>query len=468
VISTRKFAGSLFVGLLSAAALSATNRPTSRPLRTTREVPNAFGTEAYTVTTISATAFYTEDDDPFGPVYDTDPSLGRFGYTSYITEFYAALDLPGGAVIDYIGLNTATDADFAYGVSLLKRHKDGGVTAIASLSSTPHDWDTDFNVGAIGYVWGGKTGDALVINVEEGSEPNNEFFGWVEVWWRLSVSPAPATPSFNDVPPSHPFFQYIEALKASGITGGCSANPPLYCPDSPLTRGQMAVFLSKALGLQPADTFGTNDYTVTTIPAIAFYPAARSFTPYFYDTSADYGRSGSNFRPAIEFYAALDLPGGAVIDYIGLNSSTDTGGVLGAALIQRHKDGGLATVASVSSTVHGWATDFNSAPVGYTWPGQTGDALILNVESVTQANPEYFGWVEVWWKRSVSPPPATASFNDVPTTHPYFQFVEALATSGITGGCGASPPLYCPNSSLTRGQMAVFLAKALGLHWPGY
>jgi hypothetical protein len=36
-------------------------------------------------------------------------------------------------------------------------------------------------------------------------------------------------------------------VKASGITAGCSAT--LYCPDAPLTRGQMAVFLSKALGL---------------------------------------------------------------------------------------------------------------------------------------------------------------------------------------------------------------------------
>ena len=65
----------------------------------------------------------------------------------------------------------------------------------------------------------------------------------------LDVSPAPGTASFNDVPLGHPFFRFIEALKASGITAGCSVSPPLYCPDSPLTRGQMAVFLSIALGL---------------------------------------------------------------------------------------------------------------------------------------------------------------------------------------------------------------------------
>ena len=70
------------------------------------------------------------------------------------------------------------------------------------------------------------------------------------VGYVLQVSPAPGTASFNDVPTSHPFFQFIEALSQAGVTGGCQANPPLYCPDAPLTRGQMAVFLAKALGLQ--------------------------------------------------------------------------------------------------------------------------------------------------------------------------------------------------------------------------
>ena len=74
--------------------------------------------------------------------------------------------------------------------------------------------------------------------------------------------------------------------------------------------------------------------------------------------------------------------------------------------------------------------------------------------------------LQVAWVRQVSPAPATATFNDVPTSHPFFQFVEALAKSGITGGCNAAPPLYCPDQPLTRGQMAVFLAKALGLQWP--
>jgi hypothetical protein len=74
------------------------------------------------------------------------------------------------------------------------------------------------------------------------------------------------------------------------------------------------------------------------------------------------------------------------------------------------------------------------------------------------------GGARITWHRQVSPAPATASFGDVPTSHPFFQYIEALKASGITGGCGGGN--YCPGSALTRGQMAVFLSKALGLHWP--
>lgn len=72
--------------------------------------------------------------------------------------------------------------------------------------------------------------------------------------------------------------------------------------------------------------------------------------------------------------------------------------------------------------------------------------------------------VRLFWYRQVSPAPAVASFADVPTTHQFFQYIEALAASGITGGCGGGN--FCPGNYVTRGQMAKFLATALGLHWP--
>lgn len=71
--------------------------------------------------------------------------------------------------------------------------------------------------------------------------------------------------------------------------------------------------------------------------------------------------------------------------------------------------------------------------------------------------------VRARWRRQVSPAPGAATFDDVPPDHLFFQQIEALAASEITGGCGGSN--FCPDAPLTRGQMAAFLATALGLHW---
>jgi len=49
------------------------------------------------------------------------------------------------------------------------------------------------------------------------------------------------------------------------------------------------------------------------------------------------------------------------------------------------------------------------------------------------------------------------SFGDVPDTQPFYRFVETLLHNGVTGGCAAST--YCPDASVTRAQMAVFLLK---------
>ena len=236
--------GSAAIAFLCAGNVGAQERPTPNTLPTARQVPNAFGTQAYTVTTISGLAFYPA----FRTYpYSTSGGLGRFGGTGFLQDFYAGLDLPAGAVIDYIGLNSTTDTAFVLGAELLRRDLAGGLSVIGNVDSTVHGWDTDFNVGPIGYVWSGSSGNALILHVQNASNPNLQFFGWVEVWWKRSVSPAPAVATFNDVPTNHPFFQFIEALAAAGITGGCGNGN--YCPDNNLTRGQMAVFLAKALGL---------------------------------------------------------------------------------------------------------------------------------------------------------------------------------------------------------------------------
>ncbi len=53
--------------------------------------------------------------------------------------------------------------------------------------------------------------------------------------------PSPAGTVFTDVPVDHWAVAFIEALAAEGITSGCG--PGIYCPDDPITRAEMAVFL---------------------------------------------------------------------------------------------------------------------------------------------------------------------------------------------------------------------------------
>lgn len=53
--------------------------------------------------------------------------------------------------------------------------------------------------------------------------------------------------SFHDVPGNYWSWKWIEALFASGITGGCSTSPMSYCPETEVTRAQMAVFLERGM-----------------------------------------------------------------------------------------------------------------------------------------------------------------------------------------------------------------------------
>jgi hypothetical protein len=63
------------------------------------------------------------------------------------------------------------------------------------------------------------------------------------------------------------------------------------------------------------------------------------------------------------------------------------------------------------------------------------------------------------------PPSATSVFSDVPTSDAFEPWIMELYNIGVTGGCNASPLLYCPAAPNTRGQMAVFLVKTFNLVW---
>jgi hypothetical protein len=59
--------------------------------------------------------------------------------------------------------------------------------------------------------------------------------------------PPPATGLFTDLPKWHWAAPWAEQLFREGITGGCSGNPQLYCPDRVVNRANAAVLLLRSI-----------------------------------------------------------------------------------------------------------------------------------------------------------------------------------------------------------------------------
>lgn len=62
-----------------------------------------------------------------------------------------------------------------------------------------------------------------------------------------SYIPPPYKGIFIDVPEEHFAARYIEELYHLGITAGCSSSPKKYCPNDPVKRSHIAVFLLRTL-----------------------------------------------------------------------------------------------------------------------------------------------------------------------------------------------------------------------------
>lgn len=214
--------------------------------------------------------------------------------------------------------------------------------------------------------------------------------------------------------------------------------------------------------LAAAQSYGLGDQT-TTVQASAFHPSTGGSNPFHYTNGYMYG-SGSAIAP-------VSLPDGAIVTMVCVYADDpDDASEVQIALW----DVGMAAGGQTPS-YNEWDyldADFDigfgvvcNNPT-YVWDDlNLGSGLNTTHEigAYITGNAGLAG-VKLTWHRSVSPVPNAPTFNDVPYTDDAYRFIEALAASGITAGCGGGN--FCPDSPLTRRQMAVFLAKALGLHHP--
>jgi hypothetical protein len=220
------------------------------------------------------------------------------------------------------------------------------------------------------------------------------------------------------------------------------------------------------------EEFGITDTSYHYISAEEFQETSRPFPGSYIVRSDGFWSRGNSW--AYYFVAPLRLPAGALVDgYVIIYDDSDASRELSLELY-RYWVGGFG--ATGSSQIGSTFTSSGTPGVRSTWIDLDPDITIRYQISASNTTQSYrfnltldltpdlrFRGIIVHWKRQVSAAPATATFGDVPTGHPFFPFVEALVASGITAGCGGGN--FCPDDPLTRGQMAVFLSAALGLHW---
>jgi hypothetical protein len=210
--------------------------------------------------------------------------------------------------------------------------------------------------------------------------------------------------------------------------------------------------------------YGTTDGTTVNVYSYAF----QGMDPYL-DQISDDGNAFRYFRAAGSGFliAPVNVPSGVVIDYVEFSNCINTAGDLFLALWDAtYGQGSVAgTLVDTVSTAAGCGVD-GTYNINYLVPSNYGNPLTLFLLwSATYDGTTKFNDVTIGYHRVVSPAPGSPSFLDVPLSDPAFQWIEALVASGITVGCGDGT-IYCPDNPVTRRQMAVFLAKGFGLHWP--
>jgi S-layer homology domain len=237
--------------------------------------------------------------------------------------------------------------------------------------------------------------------------------------------------------------------------------------DSASRRVVLVLVCMFAAGVMTADgspvprASGSSPEIILQLPALGFYGTSDTQTtdacpwPYYV---AGKGALGSTL------FMPVTLPNGAQVTGIVLYYCDKD---------PTHSSTGLAILKELTGTSDPKVFDKGAAESGNDGFGAAGSVLDPPL-TISNSNQYYvevyladgvgFKAVDLRYHIQMGPPPAKATFADVPPDYLYFRAIEALAGSGITSGCGSGN--FCPDKTVTRGELAKFLAVALGLNWP--
>jgi hypothetical protein len=223
----------------------------------------------------------------------------------------------------------------------------------------------------------------------------------------------------------------------------------------------VVVSLASAAGAF-AQSYGLGDQ-VLSLGHAAFRPVQSDIVFHLAADGYLYGAAGAGYA------AGVVLPDGAVITQICVYANVSDAAQDVSASLDRSRllagGQGPPLWGSVGSADDNVPVGYGvvCSDLAYEVHGQEDGFNIALDVFVNAHGTSGFGGARLTWHRQVSQPPESPTFADVQPGDFGFPQIEALAASGITGGCGNGN--YCPNGTLTRAQMAIFLAKALGLHW---
>jgi hypothetical protein len=239
------------------------------------------------------------------------------------------------------------------------------------------------------------------------------------------------------VPRSNAFYRFVETLLHHFVTAGCTATE--YCPLTPTTREQMAVFVVVA-----RDAAGDPPPECAT-PMFNDVPASSGYCRWIEELARSgvvTGCGGGNFCPS----ASISREEMAVF----------TLRTLDPALVPPLCATPMFADVPASNPFCRWIEELARRAV----VSGCGGGNYCPSSAVTREQ------MAVFVLRALDPalsPPActTPMYDDVPASSGFCRWIEELTRRGVVTGCGGGN--YCPAAAVTREQMGVFISVTFGL-----
>jgi hypothetical protein len=284
---------------------------------------------------------------------------------------------------------------------------------VYNLSDTAADYGTIPKGATVSCYDGSASHDCYRVSVT-GARPATHW----DVSFREDVSTNGGNPwtlhvgdSFTDVPRTQLFYKKIETLLHRGISSGCTTTA--YCPNSPVSRSEMAIFIAKALEGDGAHV-----------------PESGMLLGGPYDCKAGGVSQFTDVAPTDSSCKHIHD-----IAYEQVTLGCNSGEYCPNDTVTR--DAMASFIAKAIVAPGGGA----AVPAKYGPDPVTGRSYFCSAGS------------------------PDLHFTDIPASFPFCKHIHYLWAKGIVDGC--TPTTYCPSQPVNRDAMAKFIANAFNLHLYG-